>query len=73
MALVKVAQISVDPPEIVELDIDPLLSSASGVFALDARNCVRRPRSRDRSFAPLLRHGSLVNKIRWNADDKHRA
>jgi acetyltransferase len=37
LALIKVAQIAVDLPEVTELDINPLLVDADGVIALDAR------------------------------------
>lgn len=37
LTLVKVAQLVADIPEIVELDINPLLADAAGVVALDAR------------------------------------
>jgi len=36
-ALVQVAQIAADLPEVVELDVNPLLADARGVLALDAR------------------------------------
>ena len=37
LALVQVSQLAVDIPEIIELDINPLLADAQGVVALDAR------------------------------------
>ncbi|MFO1350240.1 MAG: GNAT family N-acetyltransferase [Gammaproteobacteria bacterium] len=37
LTLLKVAQIAADQPHIAELDINPLLASATGVIALDAR------------------------------------
>ena len=37
LTLIKVAQIAVDLPEVVELDINPLLIDHTGVIALDAR------------------------------------
>jgi len=39
-ALVKLSQMSADNPEIVELDINPLLADETGVIAIDARVAV---------------------------------
>ena len=41
--LIRLSQMLIDHPEIVELDINPLLSSAEGVVALDARVVVEPP------------------------------
>ena len=37
LTLMKLAQLSADIPEIIELDLNPLLADANGVVALDAR------------------------------------
>lgn len=41
LTLIKISQLIIDFPEIVELDINPLLVDATGVVALDARLRVR--------------------------------
>ena len=41
-ALIRISHLIIDIPEIVELDINPLLADASGVVALDARISVRK-------------------------------
>lgn len=43
MAMIRVAQIAIDLPEVAELDVNPLLADADGVVALDARVRVTRP------------------------------
>ncbi len=43
MAMIRVAQIAIDLPEVAELDINPLLVDADGVVALDARVRVAKP------------------------------
>lgn len=42
LALVRLAQLSADMPEVRELDINPLLADEKGVIALDARIAVQR-------------------------------
>jgi acetyltransferase len=42
LALVKVSQLVADLPEVVELDINPLLADGKGIVALDARMRVAR-------------------------------
>jgi acetyltransferase len=44
LTLLKVSQLVIDLPEVVELDINPLLADAQGVVALDARIGVRKAR-----------------------------
>ena len=43
LSLIKIAQAAIDHPEIVELDINPLLADEFGVLALDARIRVAKP------------------------------
>jgi acetyltransferase len=43
LALVRISQLVIDIPELVDLDINPLLADQFGVLALDARLRVERP------------------------------
>ena len=55
LTLIQISQMIVDIPEIMELDINPLLADENGVLALDARIRVARPtgdRSRDLAIRP---------------------
>lgn len=43
LALVRLSSLAVEVPEIVELDVNPLLADADGILALDARIRLRLP------------------------------
>jgi acetyltransferase len=45
LVLLKISQLAADLPEVVELDVNPLLADEHGVIALDARIRVEPPRS----------------------------
>ena len=47
--LLRVSQLAVDHPEIMELDVNPLLAFPDGVTAVDARVLVQRPAGPSRS------------------------
>lgn len=49
--LVKISQLVVDHPELVELDINPLLADENGVLAVDARIRVERRSPEERRLA----------------------
>jgi acetyltransferase len=86
LTLVQISQMVVDIPEIVELDINPLLADENGVLALDARIRVARPagdRSRDLAIRPYpaeleepftLHNGTevLLRPIRPEDEPEHR-
>lgn len=83
--LLRVSQLIIDHPEIVELDINPLLADAEGVLALDARIRVQkakisgaerlaiRPYPRDLEETVMLNDESLVIRpIRPEDEPAHR-
>jgi acetyltransferase len=49
MTLIKVGQLIADQPEIVELDINPLIADEKGVMALDARMRIQKTQTRGAS------------------------
>jgi acetyltransferase len=60
-ALVRIAQIAVDLPELRELDVNPLLADERGVVALDARILVEPPRpALDTAHAAIEPGGHLA-------------
>ncbi|PIW25781.1 MAG: GNAT family N-acetyltransferase [Rhodospirillales bacterium CG15_BIG_FIL_POST_REV_8_21_14_020_66_15] len=86
LTLVQISQMVVDIPELMELDINPLLADANGVLALDARIRVASPaddRSRDLAIRPYpaeleewftLTNGAkvLLRPIRPEDEPEHR-
>ncbi|MGC1818818.1 MAG: GNAT family N-acetyltransferase, partial [Casimicrobiaceae bacterium] len=58
LTLVKIAQLVADIPEIVELDINPLLADAAGVIALDARIKVAATTTRGAARLAILPYPS---------------
>lgn len=46
LALIKLSQLAADLPEVVEVDINPLLADEQGVLALDARIRIERAQAR---------------------------
>lgn len=61
--LVALGELASDLPEIVELDINPLLCDAAGVLALDARIAVRRPDAATPRLAILPYPAGLVRQV----------
>jgi acetyltransferase len=64
--LVALSQLVIDLPEIVELDINPLLADAQGVIALDARVKLARPEPGARRLAIRPYPKELEEWISWH-------
>ncbi len=67
LTLIKISQLMIDVPEIVELDINPLLVDDKGVVALDARMRVTRSSTRGSerlAIRPYPRE--LEESVLWN-------
>jgi acetyltransferase len=72
LTLVRLSELAIDLPEVVELDINPLLADAAGVLALDARIVVRTADGRSlerlsiRPYPDELRHEiTLASGLRF--------
>jgi acetyltransferase len=64
-ALVSVSRLMLDHPEVVELDINPILADAEGVIAIDARVRLDDPANRPESaIVPYPRHLETIEKLR---------
>lgn len=65
--LIQVAYLAAELPEVVELDINPLLADAQGVIALDARVLLRRSTSRHRHDRLAIRPypQELEEVVQW--------
>ncbi len=64
----KLSQLVIDLPQVVELDVNPLLADDEGVIALDARVRVRLPKDGEReplAIRPYPRE--LEERIEWRA------
>ena len=64
-ALVSVSRLMLDHPEIVELDINPILADADGVIAIDARVRLDEPARRPQSaIVPYPRELETIETLR---------
>jgi acetyltransferase len=64
-ALVSVSRLMLDHPEVVELDINPILADAEGVIALDARVRLDDPAHRQQSaIVPYPRELETTERLR---------
>jgi acetyltransferase len=67
-ALIQVSQMVIDLPEIIELDINPLLASDEGVIALDARVHIGVPASVSGRLAIRPYPAALEERIEWHGE-----
>lgn len=61
--LVALGDLAADLPEVVELDVNPLLCDANGVLAVDARIAVRRPDAATPRLAILPYPAELAHEV----------
>ena len=62
-ALIALARLAADLPEVVELDINPLLADETGVLALDARVALHRPGAATPRLAILPYPADLAREV----------
>jgi acetyltransferase len=68
LTLVKLAQLSADVPEIMDLDLNPLIADNEGVLALDARIRVAAPAPGPRRQGPNPRFAVKPYPKEWERD-----
>jgi acetyltransferase len=66
--LIAVSQMLADLPELLELDINPLCCSPTGVVALDARMRIGPPSSGSERFAILPYPAQEARSVRWRGE-----
>jgi acetyltransferase len=67
-ALIAIGQLAADLPEVVELDINPLLADEAGVLALDARIAVRAPDAAAPRMAILPYPDQLTTRLELDGE-----
>ena len=70
LTLVKLSQMAADCPEIIGLDINPLLADENGVLALDARVAIQKP---ERLFPGQTRFAVRPYPSQWEGQLKLRS
>jgi len=69
--LVALGDLAADLPEVVELDVNPLLCDADGVLAVDARVAVRRPDASTPRMAIMPYPSDLAHDVEVGGETVH--